>query len=104
MDLGALHPHDGALEEHVLPTGEVGMESRSHFDQRASSAVEVTSAPVRSQDAREDLENRGLARSIGTDNAKRLAVIDLKRDILNRPEFLMLQLASGLRTDQGLDG
>ncbi len=34
-DLGALHPHDRALQEHVLPTGQIGMKSGGHFNQRS---------------------------------------------------------------------
>ena len=42
-DLGALHSHDRALEEHVLPAGQVRMKAGRHFDQRASASAEPRS-------------------------------------------------------------
>ena len=43
-DLGALHPHDRALQEHVLAAGEIRMKAGGDLDQRAGAAADLARA------------------------------------------------------------
>ena len=63
-DLRAAHAEDRAVEVDVLAPGELGMEAGAHLEQRADAAVDLGAAGGRLGDAREDLEQRALARAV----------------------------------------
>ena len=72
-DFGALHPHDGALQEHVLAAGQVGMKAGGDLDQRAGPSAYLAVPDRRLQNAGQQLEDGGLAGAVRTDDAERLA-------------------------------
>src|SRR5690348_1243850 len=61
LDFGFLHTQDRAVQIDVLATGEFGMKSRAHLEQRANPAPDLSVAFRRLGNAREDLEQSRLA-------------------------------------------
>ena len=72
-DLGAEHPEDGAVEEDVLPAGQVGMKAGADFEQARDAAVQLDIAFGRRGDARQNLEQRALAGAVGADDPQDFA-------------------------------
>jgi len=87
-DLGSPHAEDRAAQEDVLPSRQIRMKPRSHLEQRPHSALEIDLSRRRLDDARQDLEQRALAGPVATDDADDLAVRDVERDVVERPELL----------------
>src|SRR5690349_23665841 len=85
-DLRAPHAEDRATQEHVLAPGQIRMEPCPDFQQRTHSALEIDVAGRWLDDARQDLEQRALARAVAPDDADDVAVRDVERDIAQRPE------------------
>ena len=52
------HPHDRALQEEVLPPGQVLVETRRHLDEHALPAADMNATVGGPQDARQQLEER----------------------------------------------
>src|SRR5665213_310784 len=90
-DVHALHPHDGALEEDVLPSGEVGVESRSDLDEHPHATGYLTDSAVWAEDLREKLENGRLACPVGTHDSEGVPHADVERNIPDGPEFLLAE-------------
>jgi len=61
LDLLAAHPQDGAVEEDVLPPGELGMEARADLQHGGHAPPGGDGARIGSQDLGDALEQRGLA-------------------------------------------
>ena len=88
-DLGALHAHDRALQEHVLAAGQVRMEAGGHFDQRADPAAHLASCRVVGRRMRvSSLRIVDLPGAVRADDAQRLARPHLERDVVHGPELL----------------
>src|SRR5262249_3857250 len=85
-DLGSVHAEDRAVEEDVLPAGQLGMEARSDLEERADAAVDAEAARRRLGDPRGDLEERRLPGSVPPDDAEDVAGPDLERDVVERPD------------------
>ena len=65
------------------------MKARAHFQQRPDAPVHIGVALGRLGDARENLQQRALARAVAPDDAHDLAVLDLERHVLQRPDFFL---------------
>ncbi|OQA42175.1 MAG: hypothetical protein BWY52_02294 [Chloroflexi bacterium ADurb.Bin325] len=87
-DFGLGHAQDRTIEEDVLAAGQLRVEAGTHLQQRADPAVDLRPAAGGLGDAREDLEQRRLARAVAADDAHHLAAPDLEGDILERPELV----------------
>ena len=88
-DLALFHTHDRALQVHVLATGEIRMETRGDFDQRADATVHVTGAARRPQDSRQELQRGRFTCAVWSDDSEGLAPCYGKRHVFQRPEFLL---------------
>src|ERR1044071_2527731 len=86
LDLGLAHAEDGAVEEDVLAAGQFGVEAGADFEERADSAAYFDLALGRGGDAREDFEQRALARAVAPDDADDVAPLDFERKVFERPE------------------
>ena len=73
LDLPPLHAEDRAVEEDVLAPGQVGVEARADLEQRSGAAPHACLARRRVGDAREDLQERGLAGAVAADDPEHLA-------------------------------
>src|SRR5205085_2759895 len=62
--LGTAHPEYRAVQVYVLAPREVWMEARADFEERADAAHYLHLARARPRDAREYLQERGLARAV----------------------------------------
>src|SRR6185437_15898078 len=73
-------------EPDVLSRGQVTDEATGQLDQRRDSGVDLNRALVRDQHAGDDLEQRALALTVGSDQADGLPGADLEADVPQRPE------------------
>src|SRR6185312_17250334 len=62
-DLTASHPHDRAVQEHVLSAREFRMKSRPHFEQASQPPPDIDLSFARGGDTTEQLQQRALART-----------------------------------------
>src|SRR5262249_48053443 len=75
--LRAPHPKDGAVQEDVLPSGQLRMEAGADF-KKAPDAAEQLDAPARRLgDARQDFQKRALAGAVAADDGDRLSLLYL---------------------------
>src|SRR6185503_2832080 len=77
-DLCTAHSEDGAAQEDVLAPGQLGVESRADLEQGADAAADLGETGRRIGDAREDLQEGALARSVAADQADDVAVVDVE--------------------------
>ncbi len=85
-DLGAPHAEDRAVEVDVLAARELGVEAGAHLEQAADAAAQLDAPRRRLGDARQDLEQRALARAVAADDAEHLAAPHLEVDVAQRPD------------------
>src|SRR5215213_1143806 len=88
-DLAPAHPDDRAVEVDVLPAGQVGVKARPDFEQAPQPPVDVHLAGGRPDDAREDFEQRALARPVTADDADDFAREHLEAHVPERPDDLV---------------
>src|SRR5438034_6329674 len=72
------------------------MESRSQLDKRGHPSDDGHPSAGRFENARDDLEQRRLPRTVAADDAESLTAVDLERDVLQRRQGrlrLELQIA-----------
>src|SRR5262249_50625415 len=102
LDLAAAHAEDRAVEEDVLAPRELGMESGSDLEQAADASPDHRATLRRRRDPRQDLQQRRLAGAVPTDDAEHLALVELERHVLERPDVLALTRV--LRSEEPLRG
>src|SRR5206468_4047552 len=96
-DLAAVHPHDRPLQKNILAAREVGVKARRELDQRSDAPAYAATATRGSHDAREQLEDGGLPRSIGSDDPQRFTRLHLERHIAEGPELTRLDIVRARR-------
>src|ERR1700677_619625 len=64
------------------------MKARAHFEEAGDAAFEFNLAFARFGDAAQEFEQRGFARAVSADDAHGLALLDFKRNVIQRPKFL----------------
>ena len=99
-NLPARHAHDAALEKDVLGAGQVLVESCGNLDERSDAAADAAAPLGRPQDAGEQLENRGLACPVRTDDPEGFAGPDRERDVLQGPELAFFERVPALTAEQ----
>src|SRR6185503_7013279 len=102
LDPAVLQAEERPAEQDVLDAGEIDVEARAEAEQARDLAADVHDALVRAHDPRQDLEERALAGAVRPDDPQRLAVAQLERDMLERPEPLG-RLAQHEVRDRGSD-
>ncbi len=90
LDLAALHAEDRAVQVDVLAARELGMEAGPDLEQAAHAAADLDAAARGRRDPRQHLEERRLARAVPTDDSEHLALLDVERDVPERPDLLCL--------------
>ncbi len=89
-DLGSPHPENGAVERDVLAPCQFRVKSGADLEQRSDTADDGR-VPLRGLgDAREDLQERALARAIAPDDAERLTLVELEGDVVEHPDPLVV--------------
>jgi len=81
--------------EGILPTGKIGVEAHTQFEQGGDPAGDVDVAGGGLGGAGDHLEQRALAGTIDADDADRLTGFDSEVDILQHPGERMAGLAAG---------
>ena len=89
-DFPLRHAEDGAVEEDVLPSGELRMEAGADLEQARNASPQRDPPLRRLGDAAQNLEQRAFSGAVAADDAENLALLDLEAHILERPEFLDL--------------
>ena len=85
-DLARLQPDQRAVQEDVLPTGEVRVDAGPHLDQRAHPPGDIRRAPPYGiHDPRQDLQQRGLAGAVRADETDGLARLRSELDVAEGP-------------------
>src|SRR5437773_2209014 len=69
------------------------MKAGANLQQRADAAMYHGASCGGLGDAREEFEQRAFAGSVAADNAHGLAVLDLERDVLERPDIACCRLS-----------
>ena len=89
VGLGLGHAEQGRVEIDVLASGQLAVEARAELEEGGDAAVDLDLAGRRTQDAREDLEQRALAGPVGAGEPHRLAAVDDEVDVAQRPEVVL---------------
>jgi hypothetical protein len=92
----AVEPEQRGVQVDVLPAGQVGVEARAQFQQRADAAAHLDGARGRLHRPGDEAEDGGLARAVAADERHRLARPDrVQRHVAQRPEVLVLAARAG---------
>src|SRR5712692_9999002 len=89
IDLSLFHSQDGTVEVDVLPAGQIRVESSAHLQQGTNPAPHLGMALGRLGDARENLQERALARPVTPDYTDGLAMSYLEGGVPESPESLV---------------
>src|SRR2546421_12369083 len=81
------HAEDGAVEIDVLATGELRVKPGADVEKRSNAPASAGLALGGLRDPGQDLQQRGLARPVGTDHAERLPLADGEVDVPQRPQL-----------------
>src|SRR5207249_6763431 len=83
------HSKNCAVKENVFPAGQLGMKPSSDFQQARDAAFHPNFAPCRRRYSRQDFQKRAFACAVSADYSKNFALLDLKRDPAQRPDFVV---------------
>src|SRR5690606_14254397 len=86
-DLRAAHAEDRAVEVNVLPARKLRMKARAHLEQRRHPPGDLETPGAGISNARQDLQQRALPRTVPPNDRHRLAFPDLEGYILQPPEL-----------------
>src|SRR5690606_18282517 len=100
--LGAAEPEDGTVQEDVFPAGQLGVETGAKFQERRDAAADPHMATRRLKNPGEQFQAGAFPRAVGADYAQHGAGRHLKRDVAQRPENLVLPVATEPRPLQYL--
>ena len=84
VDLAAGHAQDRAVQVDVLAAGHFGMEAGTDLQHRRHASVQVDVARRGRGNMGQQLEQRGLARTVRADDADGLALVDGEADAVQR--------------------
>ena len=84
----ATHAENRPVEIDVLASGELGMKASADLEQAGNATGDGDAPVARLGDARQDLQERGLAGAVAADDPENLTFADLEADILQGPERL----------------
>jgi hypothetical protein len=87
--LAAGHAQDGAVQEDVLAAGEVGVEARADLEHAGHAPAQQGPALGGRGDARQNLEQGGLARAVLADDAHDLPGGHLEAHVAQGPEMVL---------------
>jgi hypothetical protein len=87
LDLSRSEPQDGAVQEDVVASGELGVEARAQLEQRRDPPVHLDLALGGSQNAGHQLQQGAFPGPVFADDAEGLAPPDFEIEIAQRPEI-----------------
>ena len=100
VDLAPGHAHDGAVHVDVLAARHFRVEPGAHLEQRGDPPADVDLADGGRSDAREELQQRALARTVLADDADHVALLHAEIDVPQGPDKFSLVRAPGLANPQ----
>src|SRR6202000_476444 len=80
------HSQNGAVQEDILPPGQLLMKAGAHLKQATHSAVQANSHLGRNRNAAQQLEHGALTGAVPADDADDFARFNLQRNAPERPE------------------
>src|SRR3954463_6297227 len=87
IDVAALQAVDRGVQVDVLDARELGVEAGADLDQRPDAPTDLDRPGRRREDPGEQLQQRRLPRAVLSDDAERLAGLDVEVDVPQRPEL-----------------
>ena len=87
-NLGAPHAEDGAVEEDVLATSQLLIESGADFQKAPHAAIEIHFAMSHLRDPGQNLQQRAFSGAVSADEAEHFAASNVEGDVPKRPEVL----------------
>jgi hypothetical protein len=97
-DLNTAHAEDGAVQEDVLATGQLGVEARAHFEEARGATPQADSSFGWFRNTAQDLQEGGFSGSVASDDPDDFTLLDLQIDIPERPEGFLGPRRVGLPT------
>ncbi len=94
VDLAPGHAHDGAVHVDVLAACHFRVEPSAHLEQRGDPPADVDLADGGRGDAREELQQRALARAVLADDADHIALFHAEIDVPQRPDEVLALLVA----------
>ena len=92
--LAARQPQNDAVELDVLAAGQLGVKPGAEIDQRSDPTRRAHLSAGRSGDARQQLQQGGLARAVVADQPDRFARLQAQADVAQRPQLAARPVAS----------
>src|SRR3989338_3535449 len=86
-DLASTHAEDCSIEKNILPSGKLRGKASADLKERRDAPAQYRFSFSGGRDAGQDLEERRFSRAVRADNADDLALHDVERYILKRPEL-----------------
>ena len=102
FDFGSAHPQDSAVKKDVFPSRQLGMKTRTNLQHRRHAPVRSDLAAVRGQNLGDALQQRGLARTVLSQQPEGRARGDFQRNIFQGVE--LFELGFALAQQATLDG
>lgn len=93
-DFCPAHTKDGAIEEDIFPSCELGMKPRAYFQQAGYTSAQSNLASAGLSDAGKKLEQCGFSRTVAADDADSIPRHDVEADILESPEFFLVLMVT----------
>src|SRR4030095_6522400 len=87
--LAACQSEHDAVDEHVLPAGDLGMETGAQLNQRRDAPLDSDRAARRFRDAGNEFERGALAGAVSSDHAERVAARHGERHAVERGKRLV---------------
>ena len=92
FDFGLAHSENRAVEKNIFAPGQFGVKARSDFEQTRHAPFDADAPGRRLGDAAQNFQQRGFSRAVAPDDADDFALFDVKRHVLERPEFLLARV------------
>ena len=90
VDLPGREAQDGGVDGEVFAASEFGVEACAQLQQGGNAAAHLHLPRAGLERAAQQLQQGGLARPVGTDDAKGFATLQLEADALQRTEFAVV--------------
>src|SRR5690606_20541829 len=86
LDFLPAHAENRPIHEDVLAPGQLGMKPCTGLEKGPDTAADEGTPPRRLGDARQDLEQRALPRTVPAHDADDITLADLERQVVERPD------------------
>ena len=93
MSIPGLDPDVNAVQIDIFPPRKLDIESSTNFEQSVYVMIQCDLPFGRAGDARKDLEQSAFARAVASHNAEDIPLLEVKGDIVQRPDEVLVGAA-----------